>query len=109
MAKRKEIKKATENINKGISSYDKIKEMAEQLNQEPNVETSKVKQGNDKKKATTETNKDNKLKITKKGRISITTMIDKEQKRQLKQMSLDKGILFTDLLFDAIKQYLDGQ
>ena len=90
MAKRPEIKKVTENINR--LGLDAAKEMTEQLNS--NV-SKKEKIDNEQQE-----------KLNSKDRVKITTMINPTLRDELKVIAMKKHTNFSDILEDAIKLYL---
>ena len=98
MAKRREIKKVTESINR--LGLDDAKGMTEQLNQEPSV------QDGDNRGITEDTEQE---KLNSKKRVKLTTMINPTLRDRLKLITIKKNCNLSDVLEDAIKQYLDGQ
>jgi len=100
MAKRPEIKKTTENINRlGLND---VKELTEQLSEKTTDQASnnrEITEGNDK----------NKKEPNSKNRVKLTTMINPTLRDRLKLIANEQRTNFSNILEDAIKQYLDGQ
>jgi hypothetical protein len=87
MAKRKKIEKATERL-----SLDQAKELTNEVNS---------------KKQTSKKSSSNNQEPNSKQRVKLTTMINPQLRDQLKILAIQKGVKFSDLLEEVIKEYLD--
>ena len=98
MAKQPKITKAIEVINKAFLSDNDVKELTEQLSEKNTEQASKEEQ------ATTEQEQ-----LNSKKRVKLTTMINPTLRDRLKLITIKKNCNLSDVLEDAIQQYLDGQ
>lgn len=89
MSKKKDPKKAAEEINR--FNLDTIKELTEQLSDNPKAQS---------KSSSNEPNQ--------KGRVKLTTMIDPTLRDKLKIIAVTQNVNFSDVLDNAINYYLNN-
>lgn len=87
MAKRKKVSKVTERL-----TMDQAKDLTNEVNNK--TQTSKKSSSNHQEPNS-------------KQRVKLTTMINPQLRDQLKILAIQKGVKFSDLLEEVIKEYLD--
>lgn len=88
MAKRKKIESVKERL-----TMDQAKELTNEVNKKP----------------TTKKSSSNNQEPNSKQRVKITTMINPQLRDQLKILAVQKGVKFSDLLEEVIREYLDNK
>jgi hypothetical protein len=84
MAKRKKVSKVTERL-----TMDQAKDLTNEVNNTSKKSSSNNQEPNSKQ------------------RVKLTTMINPQLRDQLKILAIQKGVKFSDLLEEVIKEYLD--
>lgn len=87
MAKRKKIESVKERL-----TMDQAKDLTNEVNN---------------KKQTPKKSSSNNQEPNSKHRVKLTTMINPQLRDQLKILAIQKGVKFSDLLEEVIKEYLD--